>query len=193
MNLSDELIGSMGRYIDAHGVVRFINKYAVSDPRSFLDGFDDSEEGEPEMSENGTNGNGSNGRGNWKGLDDFMRANRDKLSEEDAQELIDEHEKQEFTKSDAGKSRMDLVPPKSLLEVGDVLAFGAKKYKPNNWREVDDRGRYSAAAMRHLLAYQAGEDIDKESGLPHLAHAICCLMFLRECDIDDLGEDTRPK
>ncbi len=99
----------------------------------------------------------------------------------------------DFKKLDAGKSRLDLVPPKTMLEVGDVLAVGAEKYSVHNWRKVDDRGRYLAAAQRHILAYQAGEDMDDDDGLPHLSHAICCLLFLRECDIDNLGEDTRAK
>ncbi len=47
-----------------------------------------------------------------------------------------------------------------------------------------------AAAQRHLIAHYSGEDIDPESGLPHLAHASCCLMFLTNMaatrpDMDD--------
>ena len=38
--------------------------------------------------------------------------------------------------------------------------------------------RYFSAAQRHLLAWNDGEDNDPESGLPHLAHASCNLMFM---------------
>ena len=34
------------------------------------------------------------------------------------------------------------------------------------------------ACHRHLQAWWSGERLDKESGLPHLAHAVCCLLFL---------------
>lgn len=85
------------------------------------------------------------------------------------------------TKYDAGKARWDLLPLRSLSAVVDVLTYGAAKYEPENWRTVPDaRARYTAAAMRHLVAWQLGEASDPESGLPHLAHASCCLLFLGE-------------
>jgi len=59
-----------------------------------------------------------------------------------------------------------------------VLTFGARKYKPNNWKECSDTGRYLAAAHRHLNAKITGEDNDPETGLPHLDHMLCNLMFL---------------
>ena len=34
--------------------------------------------------------------------------------------------------------------------------------------------------LRHINAFRAGEDFDKESGLLHLDHAMCNLVFLRE-------------
>ena len=82
-------------------------------------------------------------------------------------------------KDDSGKLRYDLLPPLALREVVKVLTFGARKYAPENWRKVDGwRWRYFAAAMRHLWAYYTGERDDGESGLPHLAHAACCVLFL---------------
>lgn len=97
-----------------------------------------------------------------------------------------------FTKHDGGKSRLDLVPPTALDLVGRVLGFGAAKYTDDNWRKVDDRRRYLGAALRHLNAWAAGENVDPESGMPHLAHAVCSAMFLLEADEHDLGDDTRP-
>lgn len=88
------------------------------------------------------------------------------------------------TKHDSGKPRMDLLCPQVLLEVGAVLEFGARKYSPNGWRSVPDlKARYTAAALRHMTAHMSGESVDAESGLSHLAHALCCLMFLRSAEI----------
>jgi hypothetical protein len=82
-------------------------------------------------------------------------------------------------KDDAGKRRYDLVPPVALAAVADVLTFGAEKYDPENWRRVPDAPRrYLAAIMRHVEAYRAGERLDPESGLHHLAHAVTCALFV---------------
>ena len=85
---------------------------------------------------------------------------------------------QEFTKHDHGKPRYSLIPPIAEREMVDVLTFGAKKYTPDNWKNVDDLSRYIDAAMRHIAAYRRGETHDDESGLHHLAHAMCCLSFI---------------
>lgn len=83
------------------------------------------------------------------------------------------------TKHDAGKWRFSLVPMNAIRSVIDVLEFGAKKYAPDNWKTVPDaRKRYFDATIRHVTAWWSGEKDDGESGLPHLAHAICCLLFL---------------
>lgn len=85
----------------------------------------------------------------------------------------------EGKKFDDLKTRLDLIEPEFIEQVGKVLTFGAQKYEPNNWQNVDDaENRYYAALMRHLLAYRKGEEKDPESGLSHLAHAACNAMFL---------------
>ena len=87
-------------------------------------------------------------------------------------------------KFDGGKIRYGLLPPLALKATADVLTFGAEKYEPNNWKHVPDSiNRYFDAAQRHMWAYKEGEIIDSDSGRHHLAHAICCLMFLYEHDI----------
>jgi len=84
-------------------------------------------------------------------------------------------------KHDAGKPRWDLLPFKATEAVVKVLTHGATKYKPHGWKDVaEPRQRYFAACLRHVVAWWGGETNDAESGLPHLAHAICCLMFLLE-------------
>ena len=95
----------------------------------------------------------------------------------------------EGRKLDTGKTRMDLLMcgcSKSLEQVAKVLTFGAKKYADNNWRLVPDaKKRYHAALHRHLNAYYQGEAVDSETGLSHLAHALCCLHFLLEFEVQN--------
>ena len=82
-------------------------------------------------------------------------------------------------KDDQEKARYDLLPPRALHSVVEVLTFGARKYAPDNWRMVPDRRRrYFAAALRHLWAWWRGEMCDRESGVHHLAHAACCILFI---------------
>lgn len=86
-------------------------------------------------------------------------------------------------KLDSEKLRYDLLPPLAEEAVVGVLTYGARKYAPDNWRKVPDASdRYFAAARRHLASWRKGERVDPESGHPHLAHAICCLLFLAELE-----------
>lgn len=85
----------------------------------------------------------------------------------------------EGKKFDGGKPMWDLIPLKTVGKIVDVLTFGANKYAPGNWKLVPNaQERYFAALLRHLEAWQSGESNDPESGLSHLAHAGCCLLFL---------------
>jgi hypothetical protein len=86
-------------------------------------------------------------------------------------------------KYDDGNPRWDLVPSGSFARTVDVLTFGAKKYGPNSWQKVKEpEARYYAAAMRHLESWRTGEILDKESGIPHLAHVMCNMAFLMHFD-----------
>jgi hypothetical protein len=85
----------------------------------------------------------------------------------------------EGRKYDQEKPRYDLVPWECMDDVAKVLAFGSIKYEPDNWMKVKGaRWRYLAAAFRHLVARARGEINDPETGLTHIAHCICCLLFL---------------
>lgn len=77
-----------------------------------------------------------------------------------------------------GKLRLDLVSPQFVAEVAKVLGFGAKKYAPNNWMRGMDWGHNIGSVERHIAAFKSGEAVDPESGLPHLSHAACGIMFL---------------
>ena len=87
-------------------------------------------------------------------------------------------------KCDGGKLEYGLLPPLALEETVKVLTFGAQKYERDNWQKVPDaKRRYFDALQRHVWSWKQGEQIDPESGIHHLAHAMCCLMFLHEHDI----------
>jgi len=96
-------------------------------------------------------------------------------------------------KSDDGKVRLDLLPVQPLLDIGQVLTFGADKYAERNWEKGFDWSRPYAATLRHLFAWWSGEDKDPETGLSHLAHAACEVMFLQEFEHAGKGNDNRPK
>ena len=82
-------------------------------------------------------------------------------------------------KFDSDKPRWSLLPFAEVSEVVDVLTSGAKKYSPDNWKHVPNaEERYVDAAMRHFTAWVAGEKKDPETGKSHLAHVMCCVLFL---------------
>ena len=82
-------------------------------------------------------------------------------------------------KYDKNKPRWSLLPYRELEDVVKVLTLGSIKYEDDNWKRVPNaKDRYFSALMRHITAWWNGERIDKESGLSHLAHCVCCVLFL---------------
>lgn len=107
-----------------------------------------------------------------------------------AEACIDAKANQRGIKHDAGKAPLSLMDRYAMEQIGAVLAFGAKKYAAHNWRGGIAYSRLLDAALRHLYAFADGEDLDAESGLPHVAHAGCCIVFLlgmmrHRPDLDD--------
>lgn len=115
---------------------------------------------------------------------------REKLIEMILQRQYDHLKPDKGVKYDSDKPRWDLVPTGVLGQLVDVLTVGAKKYSPDNWKHVEDcRNRYYAAMMRHIDSWWEGESDDPETGLHHLAHAICCAMFLIWKDDNKEGQN----
>jgi hypothetical protein len=94
-------------------------------------------------------------------------------------------------KHDQQKEPMALFSAIWLRGVAAVLGFGAKKYAADQWRSGIAYRRLISAALRHITAFMDGEDVDAESGLSHLDHASCCLMFLREMTVKHPELDDR--
>jgi Domain of unknown function (DUF5664) len=90
-------------------------------------------------------------------------------------------------KDDDNKPRLDiLLSCRGITDVGDVFAYGAKKYALYNWRKAGDdtayRFRLVGAAIRHITAYLAGVRLDAETGKSHLAHAIADLAMVMDLE-----------
>lgn len=96
-------------------------------------------------------------------------------------------------KDDAGKVRLDLIPPELLFGVGEVLTFGAGKYGARNWEKGIAYSRVFGAMMRHAWAWWGGEREDPETGMSHLKHLGCCVAFLIAFEERYIGEDDRPR
>lgn len=96
-------------------------------------------------------------------------------------------------KFDEGKLPLHLLSTEAMNQTAAVLAFGAQKYAEHNWRKGFHWSRPLSAAMRHITAFNNGEDKDPESGLSHLAHAACCIMFLLEFEKTHKHLDDRYK
>lgn len=96
-------------------------------------------------------------------------------------------------KYDDGKSPLNLIPMEPLIQVANVLQFGVTKYGKDNWRmnNVPELSRVYASILRHLMSWNEGEDLDKESGQSHLAHASTQLMFLMYHLIHSPSKDDR--
>lgn len=70
------------------------------------------------------------------------------------------------------------IPSDVLLQVGEVMAFGAKKYSQTKWLdEPTTPKKRLGSALRHIYHHLAGEKHDPESGLLHLNHAITQLLM----------------
>lgn len=81
----------------------------------------------------------------------------------------------------APKTPINLMPPQFIEGVAEVLKHGAKHYAPNQWMNGMSWETVAGGIERHISAFRRGEEFDtgeKGSGLPHLWHAACGLMFL---------------
>lgn len=65
-----------------------------------------------------------------------------------------------------------------LEDVARVLEYGSIKYDDINWMKGFSYNSILSSLKRHFFAWRKGEQLDAESGLPHLAHVGCNLAFL---------------
>lgn len=93
---------------------------------------------------------------------------------------------------DVNKRVWTFLPAAATEEVLRVLEYGAAKYTKANWTRGMDWSRPLNAALRHQKAWFFDrEDLDPESGINHLAHAIASLMFALTFQLKARGRDDR--
>lgn len=94
------------------------------------------------------------------------------------------------------KVAVQLVPPAAMLYLGMAMKEGARKYGAYNWRETNvESMTYVGAALRHILQYLDGEDIDPDTGdaqVPHLAAAMACMAIAADATEGGFMIDNRP-
>lgn len=91
----------------------------------------------------------------------------------------------------SGKLRMSLVPASLGRYTAAALGYGEIKYSAHNWRRGGSWTSGYESLQRHLDSWREGEDIDAESGLPHLALAAFGIMLLIEFYDKGIGNDDR--
>lgn len=98
----------------------------------------------------------------------------------------------EGRKDDEQKAPWHLAPWDAFRAIVLVLRFGANKYQARNWEKGMAWSRCYAALMRHMTAWWEGEPADAETGMSHLWHAGCCIVFLIAYELRGVGTDDRP-
>lgn len=91
------------------------------------------------------------------------------------------------------KPPISLVPPAAIIYLSEAFREGDVKYGAYNWRrEKVQLLCYIDAIMRHALAIIDGEDIDPESGKPHISGILASAAVI--ADARETGNliDNRP-
>lgn len=90
-------------------------------------------------------------------------------------------------------ARFDLIPARPLWQVAEVYGKGADKYADRNWERGYEWSKSYGAMQRHVNLFWQGQDLDEESGLPHLAHAVFHCLAMLEWAATHTEFDDRPK
>lgn len=90
------------------------------------------------------------------------------------------------------KDKLSDTPTIGIQKMGRVMTGGAEKYGRFNWRDHTVSATvYYDAAQRHIMAWFDGEDLDPESGEPHLAHVMACCNIILDAQFRGMLNDNR--
>lgn len=95
--------------------------------------------------------------------------------------------------------RYDLIPTEPWRMLAKHFGVGSLKYDDDNWRKGYDWRLSYAALQRHINQFWAGEDIDDETGSPHVIaaawHCVVLAWFMehrREFDTRSEATEKTP-
>ena len=95
---------------------------------------------------------------------------------------------------DEGKLPLAWLPWGAIEDLSRVQQYGHAKYKDfNNYRKGMEVSRNLSCALRHIREYLEGHDVDAESGLSPLAHAMCRIAFVLQNLKEGVAIDDRYK
>lgn len=92
----------------------------------------------------------------------------------------------------AAKPNLSILPFAPLYEAIPAIYEGRRKYGYWNWRgEQISETIYADAAIRHLMQFISGEDVDQDSGVHHISKAIAGLLVVRDAMLHGTSIDDR--
>ncbi len=102
-------------------------------------------------------------------------------------------------KYDSSKAMISLICKETLEGMAAALRYGMIKYTVgdvsgrDNYKKGLAYTRVADSAIRHLLSFLDNEDMDPESGLAHIDHALAALNMLKYQTVYNLDMDDRFK
>lgn len=87
-------------------------------------------------------------------------------------------------KTDTGKDKLDLLPYVGLASTAKAFEYGLEQYGHENYRTAASYRPFLAASLRHINKLLTGEELDKDSNLNHISHALACLMMAEQIKAD---------
>lgn len=99
----------------------------------------------------------------------------DRINDRAAEVMFGDYQSKRYN---SGKVQTREIDPNFILGIGEVLTKSREKYDHFNWCKPTKLSTPYESMMRHIMAFQSGEDFDKETQSHHLLHAATNLMFM---------------